>query len=167
MKKNGMQKAVWYRERGLANALSTSFCEFLNLKSASFFSSNFIDLSIYEHGSSPQGYHYINVDGGWWAGSDTGHIQRNASGYFMENKVCCFAIFALASAVAHPHLSAQEKFPGGLANLIAQLHSDGFKWGHYTDSGKHACNKDAPMSQGYEHQDARLFALEYKADMYV
>ena len=61
----------------------------------------------------------------------------------------------------------QEKFPGGLANLIAQLHSDGFKWGHYTDSGKHACNKDAPMSQGYEHQDARLFALEYKADMYV
>ena len=97
MKKNGMQKAVWYRERGLANALSTSFCEFLNLKSASFFSSNFIDLSIYDHGSSPQGYHYINVDGGWWAGSDTGHIQRNASGYFMENKVCCFAIVARAN----------------------------------------------------------------------
>ena len=54
-----------------------------------------------------------------------------------------------------------------MANLIAKLHSEGFKWGHYTDSGKHACNKDAPMSQGYEHQDARLFALEYKADMYV
>ena len=96
------------------------------------------------NGMQSAGYEYINVDGGWWAGSDTGKIQRNATGYLLENKA---------------------KFPNGIAALVASLHQDGFKWGHYTDSGLHACNKDAPMSQGYEHQDARLFALEYKADM--
>jgi alpha-galactosidase len=49
--------------------------------------------------------------------------------------------------------------------LIDYIHSKGLKYGHYTDSGLKACNKDAPMSQGYEHQDAKLFALEYGADM--
>ena len=49
--------------------------------------------------------------------------------------------------------------------MIQHVHSKGLKYGHYTDSGLHACNRDAPMSQGYEHQDATLFALEYGADM--
>jgi hypothetical protein len=90
------------------------------------------------------GYEFINVDGGWWAGSDTGKIGRNSSGFFEYN---------------------QQKFPHGMKALIDYIHSKGLKYGHYTDSGLKACNKDAPMSQGYEHQDAKLFALEYGADM--
>ena len=96
------------------------------------------------NGMQRAGYEYINVDGGWWAGSDTGHIIRNASGYFEVNK---------------------EKYPHGIRAVADYIHSKGFKYGHYTDAGKHACNKDAPMSQGYEHQDAFLFALGFGADM--
>ena len=88
------------------------------------------------------GYEYINVDGGWWGGSDTGHIQRNASGYFEYNK---------------------EKYPHGVRAVSDYIHKLGFKYGHYTDAGKHACNRDAPMSEGYEHQDAFLFARELRA----
>jgi alpha-galactosidase len=90
------------------------------------------------------GYEYINVDGGWWAGSDTGHVGRNSTGYFEYN---------------------QKKFPNGIEAMIKYVHSKGLKYGHYTDSGLKACNKDAPMSEGYEHQDAQLFALQYGVDM--
>ena len=31
------------------------------------------------------GYEYINVDGGWWMGSDTKNITRNASGFIQVN----------------------------------------------------------------------------------
>ena len=55
--------------------------------------------------------------------------------------------------------------PHGLPELVSYIHSKGLKYGHYTDAGKQACNKDAPMSRGYEHQDAFLFALEYNIDM--
>lgn len=48
--------------------------------------------------------------------------------------------------------------------MIDYIHSQGLKYGHYTDAGTHACNKDAPMSEGYEHQDATLFA-EWGIDM--
>ena len=87
---------------------------------------------------------YINVDGGWWGGSDTGHITRNASGYFEYNTA---------------------KYPHGIRAVSDYIHKRGFRYGHYTDAGTHACNRDAPMSEGYEHQDAFLFALEYGADM--
>lgn len=83
------------------------------------------------------GYEYINIDGGWWEGVDTRHIVRNSTGYILASK---------------------EKFPKGIETMIAYIHSKGLKYGHYTDAGKHACNKDAPMSEGYEHQDATLFA---------
>jgi alpha-galactosidase len=90
------------------------------------------------------GYEYINVDGGWWSGSDTGTIGRNASGYFEYNTI---------------------KYPRGIRAVADYIHKAGFKYGHYTDSGLNACNGDKPMSQGYEHQDATLFALDYGADM--
>ena len=50
------------------------------------------------------------------------------------------------------------KFPEGLPALISYVHARGLLWGHYTDAGTHACNGDAPMSEGYERQDAALFA---------
>ena len=30
-----------------------------------------------DHGLQAAGYEYINVDGGWWAGSDTGKPRKN------------------------------------------------------------------------------------------
>lgn len=48
--------------------------------------------------------------------------------------------------------------------MIKYIHQQGFKYGHYTDAGKSACNHDAPMSEGYEHQDATVFA-EWGIDM--
>lgn len=83
------------------------------------------------------GYEYLNIDGGWWEGSDTGKIARNSTGFVEYNK---------------------KKFPKGITAMIDYIHSKGLKYGHYTDAGKAACNKDAPMSEGYEHQDATLFA---------
>ena len=96
------------------------------------------------NGMQAAGYEYINVDGGWWNGSDTGHIGRNATGYFEYNS---------------------HKYPHGIRAVADYIHDRGFKYGHYTDSGLTACNRDKPMSQGFEHQDAFLFALEYGADM--
>ena len=88
-------------------------------------------------GMRAAGYEFINIDGGWWEGSDEGFVARNASG------------FVLVSAA---------KFPGGLAPVIDYVHAAGFKYGHYTDAGTAACNGDAPMSEGFEPQDATLFA---------
>ena len=36
---------------------------------------------MHSNGMKEAGYEYINVDGGWWEGSDTGHIERNSSGF--------------------------------------------------------------------------------------
>lgn len=94
--------------------------------------------------------------------SDTGHIQRNASGFVAVNPT---------------------KFPDGIEPVINHIHALGLKYGHYTDAGKFACNRDAvcdecdfcvalsrsshsrpflrltqPMSEGYEKQDVALFA---------
>eukprot|EP00927_Polykrikos_kofoidii_P060716 TRINITY_DN55638_c0_g1_i1.p1 TRINITY_DN55638_c0_g1~~TRINITY_DN55638_c0_g1_i1.p1 ORF type:complete len:430 (-),score=57.27 TRINITY_DN55638_c0_g1_i1:283-1572(-) len=89
------------------------------------------------NGMQAAGYEYINVDGGWWEGSDTGSIVRNTSGFMIPST---------------------KKYPNGIKVLIDYIHSKGFKYGHYTDAGKRACNNDGPMSEGYEHQDATLFA---------
>ena len=85
----------------------------------------------------------MNVDGGWWEGSDTGTIVRNATGFPTWNR---------------------KKYPNGIPKLVEHIHSKGLKYGHYTDAGKAACNKDKPMSEGFEFQDAALFA-EWGADM--
>ena len=41
--------------------------------------------AIRANGMQQAGYHYINIDGGWWDGSDTGQIRRNATGYVQVN----------------------------------------------------------------------------------
>jgi len=82
-----------------------------------------------ENGMFAAGYEYVNIDGGWWAGCDTGVVVRNASGY-VEVDVA--------------------KFPDGIAPVVDALHSMGFRYGHYSDAGTHACNGDTPMSEGYE-----------------
>ena len=89
------------------------------------------------------GYEYINVDGGWWAGSDTGTVERNTTGFVTWNAA---------------------KYPRGIPALVEHIHSLGLKYGHYTDAGTHACNGDKPMSEGYEWRDAALFA-EWGVDM--
>lgn len=110
-----------------------------------FNETTFIDAAdlMASNGMQSAGYEYINVDGGWWNGSDTKHIQRNASGFPQWNP---------------------DKYPSGLPTIIDYIHSKGFKYGHYSDAGKSACNHDSPMSEGYEHQDITLFA-EWGIDM--
>lgn len=70
-------------------------------------------------------------------------IPRNATGFMAEDPT---------------------KFPKGLRAVVDYVHSKNLKWGHYTDAGTHACNKDAPMSEGFEAQDAALF-VSFGADM--
>merc|ERR1712048_778842 len=94
------------------------------------------------NGMQKAGYEYINVDSGWWNMSD-GHIVRDEAG--------------------NPQWSPSV-YPSGLPHLIQTLHSKGFKYGHYTDAGKSACNHNSPMSEGYERQDAKTFA-EWGIDM--
>lgn len=84
------------------------------------------------------GYNHVNVDGGWWAGVDTGVVLRNASGFVQEDT---------------------SKFPAGLKAVVDYVHARGLLWGTYTDAGTHACNGDAPMSEGYEAQDAAQFVF--------
>eukprot|EP01059_Diplonema_ambulator_P007152 TRINITY_DN1666_c0_g1_i1.p1 TRINITY_DN1666_c0_g1~~TRINITY_DN1666_c0_g1_i1.p1 ORF type:complete len:428 (+),score=79.75 TRINITY_DN1666_c0_g1_i1:52-1284(+) len=96
------------------------------------------------NGMQAAGYEYINVDGGWWNGSDTGHIERNAGGYMSYNPA---------------------KYPSGILSTIQYIKSKGFKYGHYTDAGVAACNKDAPMSEGFETQDSTLFVNDWGIDM--
>lgn len=94
-------------------------------------------------GLADLGYDVVATDGGWWAGSDTGVIQRNATGFMSEDPI---------------------KFPEGMRAVVDYVHSKRLRWGHYTDAGTHACNRDAPMSEGYEPQDAALF-VSWGADM--
>lgn len=61
------------------------------------------------NGMKAAGYEYINVDGGWWAGSDTGTIVRNASGFATYNP---------------------SKYPHGIKAVVDYVHSKGFKYGH-------------------------------------
>jgi alpha-galactosidase len=88
-------------------------------------------------GMARVGYQYINFDGGWWEGVDTGHAVRNSSGFLQYDKV---------------------RFPKGMNALADYIHSKGLRFGHYTDGGKHFCNGDAPASEGYEKQDIAQFA---------
>jgi alpha-galactosidase len=89
------------------------------------------------------GYDVVATDGGWWNGSDSGVIPRNASGFMSEDLA---------------------KFPEGMRALVDYVHSKHLRWGHYTDAGTHACNGDTPMSEGFEAQDAALF-VSFGADM--
>lgn len=88
-------------------------------------------------GLAAKGYTLVALDGGWWEGVDTGVLVRNATGFAQEDAA---------------------KFPDGVRAVADYVHARGLKWGAYTDAGTHACNGDAPMSEGFEAQDAALFA---------
>mmetsp|Transcript_94077 Transcript_94077/g.269336 ORF Transcript_94077/g.269336 Transcript_94077/m.269336 type:complete len:380 (+) Transcript_94077:615-1754(+) len=83
------------------------------------------------------------------------HKLANSFGTHSRSHSCTHALMH-SHAHSGSHIAVQ--FPDGLEPVIAALHAKGFKYGHYTDAGEKACNLDAPMSEGYEHQDAMLFA---------
>lgn len=99
------------------------------------------------NGMQAAGYQYINVDGGWWNSTVSvkgqKEIYRNSSGFPSWDPA---------------------KYPKGQPSLIDYIHSKGFKYGHYTDAGTAACDHEGGMSEGYERQDASLFA-SWKIDM--
>eukprot|EP01084_Bolivina_argentea_P083291 150820_1 len=87
------------------------------------------------------GYEYINSGSGWWL-QINGTIIRNSTGYMTYDP---------------------SKYPNGIQSMIDYIHSNGLKYGHWTDAGISSCNKDAPMSEGYEYQDISL-GVEYGMD---
>lgn len=125
-----------------------TYCYFKGWSSWNAFHRNFHEQNFYDaadimaaNGMQAAGYQYINVDGGWWNStkSSNGHnkIYRNSSGFPSWDPV---------------------KYPHGLPALIGYIHNKGFKYGHYTDAGTAACDHEGGMSEGYERQDASLFA---------
>lgn len=53
-------------------------------------------------------------------------------------------------------------FPDGISPLSNMAHSQGFKWGMYTDQGVYACDTSSqhrPGSLGHEEQDAEMFKI--------
>lgn len=95
-----------------------------------------------ETGMRKAGYEYINVDGGWWA-HENNSLVRNATGF-----------------TTYSH----TKYPNGIVNVIKYIHGNGYKYGHYTDAGTHACDGDKNMSENYKEQDIGLF-LSWNIDM--
>ncbi|ETO12765.1 hypothetical protein RFI_24610 [Reticulomyxa filosa] len=81
------------------------------------------------------GYEYINVDGGWWYHINNS-IVRNASGFMTFDPVK-YNISGYGTSIV---------------DVINYVHSNGLKYGHYTDAGVSACDKDTPMSEYYETQ---------------
>ena len=76
------------------------------------------------------GYVYVNVDDGW-------HGERDENGFVTENP---------------------EKFPSGMKELGAYIHSKGLKFGIYSDAGDFTCN-GCTGSRGHEYQDALIYAM--------
>ena len=76
------------------------------------------------------GYVYVNVDDGW-------HGERDENGFVTENP---------------------EKFPSGMKELGAYIHSKGLKFGIYSAAGDFTCN-GCTGSRGHEYQDALIYAM--------
>ena len=102
---------------------------------------NIID-GFVNNGMKDVGYKYVNVDAGWWYEINN-TIIRNSSGYLTYDPV---------------------RYPNGIESVINYAHKNGLKYGHYTDCGQYSCNKQGPMSEGYEQQDISLF-VEWGIDM--
>ena len=81
-------------------------------------------------GLADVGYVYVNVDDGW-------HGERDENGFVTENP---------------------EKFPSGMKELGAYIHSKGLKFGIYSDAGDFTCN-GCTGSRGHEYQDALIYAM--------
>ncbi|RDD82410.1 glycoside hydrolase family 27 protein [Dyella tabacisoli] len=80
-------------------------------------------------GMKDAGYEYIVIDDCWQSGRD-----------------------AKGQIVADP-----KRFPSGMSALGDYIHSQGLKFGIYSDAGKLTCGK-RPGSLGHEYQDARTYA---------
>ena len=83
-----------------------------------------------ESGMQAAGYTFIVLDDGWMT------RERDDQGDLVPDP---------------------EKFPSGMKALADHLHDKGFKFGLYNCAGSHTC-AGYPGSQGYEFQDARLYA---------
>ncbi|GAA2501500.1 glycoside hydrolase family 27 protein [Winogradskya humida] len=81
-------------------------------------------------GMAAAGYRYVNIDDCWMTSS------RDAAGNLVPDPA---------------------KFPGGIAETAAYVHSKGLKLGIYEDAGTLTC-AGYPGSLGHEQQDARSFA---------
>ncbi len=81
-------------------------------------------------GMQAVGYEYILIDDCWMA------HERDANGNLQADPA---------------------KFPGGMKNLVDDIHAKGLKLGLYLDRGSQTCG-GYPGSYGYETQDANLLA---------
>ena len=80
-------------------------------------------------GMKDAGYQYVVIDDCW-------QVSRDADG----------------NIVADP-----QRFPSGIKALADYVHSQGLKFGIYSDAGTGTC-AGRPGSRGYEFQDARQYA---------
>ena len=88
-----------------------------------------------EHGFLDAGYEYVNIDDCW-------SEPERVNGKIVEDK---------------------SRFPHGLKNLSATLHSWGFKFGLYGDIGEKTC-VGYPGFQGHFEEDAWMLAHEFGVD---
>lgn len=82
-----------------------------------------------EKGLKDAGYEFVVIDDGW-------QIDRDDEG----------------NIIANP-----DKFPSGIKSLADYIHSNGLKFGIYSDAGYMTCG-EFPGSLGHEYQDARTYA---------
>ncbi len=85
--------------------------------------------AIVRTGMRDAGYQYVVIDDCW-------QVSRDANG----------------NIVADP-----QRFPAGIRALADYVHSQGLKFGIYSDAGTGTC-ENRPGSRGYEFQDARQYA---------
>ncbi|HLM98372.1 MAG TPA: alpha-galactosidase [Bryobacteraceae bacterium] len=85
--------------------------------------------AIVRTGMRDAGYQYVVIDDCW-------QVSRDANG----------------NIVADP-----QRFPNGIKALADYVHSQGLKFGIYSDAGTGTC-ENRPGSRGYEFQDARQYA---------
>jgi hypothetical protein len=99
-------------------------------------------------GMAKAGYHYVNIDEGWWLG------DRDAQGNIVVD------------AKAWPALAAGDH-AGDMANIVRYIHALGLKAGIYTDAGADGCSTVGPDlgpsyprtgSEGHYEQDFLQFA---------
>ena len=80
-------------------------------------------------GMRDAGYRYVVIDDCW-------HGPRDANGFITADA---------------------KKFPSGIKTLADYVHSQGLKFGIYSDAGRLTCG-GRPGSQGHEYQDAITYA---------
>jgi alpha-galactosidase len=86
--------------------------------------------AIVSSGLKDVGFTYLVIDDLWQGGRDS------ATGQLFEDR---------------------KKFPSGIKSLADYIHSQGLKFGIYSDAGTKTCG-GMPGSYGFEEKDAKLFA---------